>query len=62
MRENALFVILLRLLEQRHLSAMDHSPDIRASYAKHFLPLAEEFYAHHCRDIDIGTAEELVKH
>lgn len=44
------------------LCALDHSTEQRAAYVKHFLPLAEEFYKHHCREDDIAAAEELVKH
>lgn len=61
-KENSFFVILLRLIEQRMLCALDHSAEKRTAYVKHFLPLAETFYKHHCREEDITMAEELVKH
>ncbi len=57
-----MLVIILRLIEQKMLSAVDHSPDERSNYVKHFLPLAELFYKKHCSEDDISCAEELVKH
>ena len=61
-KECALFVILLRLIEERLLCAIDYSGEARKEYVKSFLPLAKAFYEHHCTSDDIDIAEVLVKH
>ena len=55
--ENALLVVVIKLLESQHVQALSASKkDNMMKYVKEFLPLAIEFYKNHAETSDVALA------